>query len=481
VIHLTFEEKAKEVADKILSHESILIVSHIDADGITSASIAKKALGRAGKTTKVKFFKQLDEHNIKSVKEENPEFVWFTDMGSGQLASIKDMECAITDHHEPINKNNFFSGGSQAKLTSYSMTATELNPHRHDINGATEISGAGVTYLVAKKMNENNKDLSKLAVIGAVGDIQTTEDGRLIGKNEEILKDANEEGVIRTKKDTTLYGIQTRPLKEFLMYASNPSLPGLTDNEDNCINLLVEHQITLKKDGDWRKWYHLTKEEKRRILSGIAEKMLDAGYPPKSVKQLIGEIYILPEEEKGTMLRQAKEFSTLLNSCGKYERAKIGMGICLGNRGDLLEQARSLLLGHRKTLVDSMDLVRSVGITEREYLQHFNANEKIPETVIGTVAGMMLSSKDVNGKLPIFGFTKSEEREGIKVSSRGSKQLVNNGLDLSAVMSECSAKVGGKGGGHDIAAGAHIPEEKEGEFLKEAEKMIEEQLEGEKA
>ncbi len=471
------KEKAKEIADALLSKEKIKIISHIDADGITSASIAYQALQRADKTVEVEFIKQLDEGKVEEIKDQDEGFIWFTDLGSGQLGSLKGMDCVITDHHEPAGEISEQHIEDPENILSYNQPRIlELNPHRYDIDGAKELSGSGTTYMVAKEMDGKNRDLSKLAVIGAVGDLQTSEEGKLIGKNREILKEGVEEGVIVRKNDTTLYGVESRPIPKLLEYASDPILPGLTGEESACVNFLVENDITLKEDGKWNKWHDLSKEEKRKVLSALAKKMLSRGYPVENVEGLIGEIYRFPDEEKGTMLRQAKEFSTLLNSCGRYDEGKIGLEVCLGDREEALKKARNLLEGHQKKLVDCLDYVESEGVEERDNLQFFHGKDRIPDTLVGTVAGMVLSSGDVDRRLPILAFAESEEREGIKVSSRGTKRLVNKGLDLSSVMSKCSEKVGGEGGGHDVAAGALIPYGKEEEFLKEAGDMIQRQL-----
>jgi len=471
------KEKAKQLAEKIKSYDDIQIISHIDADGITSASIAYKALERADKEVKVKFVKQLDENEIKRLDPPENRLIWFTDLGSGQLEDLKGIDCVITDHHEPQGQAGLPSLEDRGNILNYcNSQVLELNPHRYGIDGAKELSGSGTTYLVAREMNNDNKDLSKLAVIGAIGDLQASENNKLIGKNRDILKEGIETGVVVNKKDTTLYGIESRPLPKLLEYASDPVLPGLTGEEPACTNFLVEKDIPLKNGDDWRKWYDLSKEEKRRILSGLAKKMLRRGYPVEYAESLVGEVYEFPDEERGSMLHEAKEFSTLLNSCGRYEKGEIGLKICLGDREQNLEKARSLLQGHRKVLVDCLKLVESSGVEERDYLQFFHGEDEIPDTVVGTVAGMVLSSGDVDRKLPIFAFADSDEREGVKVSSRGTKRLVKRGLDLSSVMTKCSKEVGGEGGGHDIAAGALIPHGKEEEFLDKVEDMIESQL-----
>lgn len=469
-------EKAKELADKLRESDEIHIVSHIDADGITSASIAYEALKRLGKNASFEFVKQLEKDKIKGLRKEKRGLTWFTDLGSGQIDQLDDFDCIITDHHEPSEAIEDPSIQDRGNILSYCRPSIlEFNPHHHGVDGANEISGAGMTYLVAEHLGDNI-DLTKLAVVGAVGDLQASEHGKLIGKNREILEKGVSEGYICVRKDTIMYGLETRPISKVLEYASNPSLPGLSGDGNACIDFLDDLGISMKVDGEWKRWYQLSKEEKKTILSAVAEKMLNFGYPSSYIDSLFGEVYTFPDEEEGTMVHEAKEFSTLLNSCGRYKKGKIGLKVCLGDRDEYYDKAMQLLKGHQKVLVDCLKTVEDAGIIERKNLQYFHGGDRIPDTVLGTVAGMILGSGDVDRNLPIIGFAETEDREGVKVSSRGTKDLVEKGLDLSEVMSTCSAAVGGEGGGHDIAAGAFIPEGEEEEFIRKVEEMIEKQL-----
>ena len=473
------KKKAKQIAEKLLSYEDIKIISHIDADGITSGSIAYKAMMRRGKDVEIDFIKQLEKSNIKKIKKEDADLVWFTDLGSGQIPFLNGINCVITDHHEPAGDVDELPREDRGNILNYTESnILELNPHRYDIDGANELCGAGTTYLVAKELGETedeNVDLSKLAVIGAVGDLQATKEGKLIGVNRDILEEGVSEGIIEKKTDTLMYGLESRPLSKVLEYASDPVLPGLTGDNPACVNFLVENDISVKENDEWRRWYELEKKEKRTILSELAKRMLDRGYPPSYVDELIGEVYMFPDEERGTMLHEAKEFSTLLNSCGRYGKGKIGLEVCLGDRDEYLEKAKDLLKGHQKVLVDCMKYVESIGVEEKDHIQFFHGRDTVPDTVVGTVAGMVLGSGDVDRTLPIIAFADSEEK-GTKVSSRGTKRLVEKGLDLSKVMSKCSQEFGGEGGGHDIAAGAYIPEGNEDDFLEKVEDMIKNQI-----
>ena len=58
------EERARACASHLLAADEVLLASHIDADGLTSAAIATTALARAGLGVETHFFKQLDDDAI---------------------------------------------------------------------------------------------------------------------------------------------------------------------------------------------------------------------------------------------------------------------------------------------------------------------------------------------------------------------------------------------------------------------------------
>ena len=87
------------------------------------------------------------------------------------------------------------------------------------------ISGAGVTFILAMKLGDN-VDLSALAIVGAVGDLQDMRTHALVGVNRQILELAKESGYIAYEKDLKLFGRQTRPIYKLLQYSSDPFLPG---------------------------------------------------------------------------------------------------------------------------------------------------------------------------------------------------------------------------------------------------------------
>ena len=452
--------RAEKLANIIEQAKEVHIVTHNDADGLTAGAIASSSLQRLDKTYTLECVKQLDRNVLKRLKDEDHELVWFTDLGSSISSSSPEIKKIITDHH----------ACSQNAEASF-----HLNPHLFGLDGSVDISGAGLTYLVAKQLNSKNIDLSMLAIIGALGDLQDRKDCRLQGINRDILKDAEEAKMIQAQLDIRYFGRETRPMHKLLQFSSDPFIPGLTGREEACISFLQDLKITLKDNDTWRKWIDLNKEEKRRIMSNVARLLLQKGFSHKTARRVIGEVYLLRKEKKGTELHDAKEFATLLNATARYGKAEVGINVCLGDRDKWLKQARSLLRGHRHNLAEGLQVARENGIIKRDFLQFFHAKKEIRDTIVGIVAGMLLNSEDISSSLPLIGFVDTENND-VKASARATRDLVDQGLNLSSAMRKAAEVVNGVGGGHNIAAGATIPKGKEEEFLDLLEKEISIQL-----
>jgi single-stranded-DNA-specific exonuclease len=453
-------QRANEVATIIRNAAKIHIVTHIDADGITAGSIASETLRRLGKEYSIECIKQLDEVIINKLLGENYELVWFTDLGSGISTQYPEIKKVITDHHEcPPNSDASF----------------HFNPHLFGRDGSYELSGAGATYLVSKALSLKNKDLSGLAIVGAIGDLQDRRFCELRGMNAEIVKDGKDAGVLQAIKDIRYFGKETRPLAKLLQYASDPLIPGVSGREDTCVAFLQELQIRLK-DGDvWRRWVDLEKEEKRKIISAIIQMLLSKGFGYQAAARVLGESYLLCNEKEGTELHEAKEYATLLNSTARYGQYEVGLQVCLGDRGKWLKEALNLLSGHRHNLVEGLQFAKEEKIQKRTYLQYFHAGDGIRDTIIGIVTNMLLNTEDVDKELPLIGFALTENGD-VKVSARAVQSLVDRGLDLAAALTRAAKELNGIGGGHNIAAGATIPKGKEEEFLQLVEREIKLQI-----
>ena len=461
------EVRAVAAADRIRDADRVLLASHIDADGLTSAAVASTALERAAVPHEVVFKKQLDETAVASIAAREYDVVLFTDFGSGQLDVIAEHEAngefvpIIDDHHQPADADTEF----------------HVNPLLEGIDGASELSGAGAAYVLARALEDDgvdNRDLAALTVVGAVGDMQES-GGELVGANANIVAEGEAVGALETAKDLSVYGKQTRPLPKLLEYASDLDIPGITNDPDGVRQFLDDVDVDCYGDGDWRTWVDLSMDERQAVASALLQHAIKRGVPAARIDELVATSYTLADEITGTELRDASEFSTLLNATARYERGDVGLAVCLGDRGDALERARELLRNHRRNLSEGVNFVENEGVTYEEYLQWFDADDRIRETIVGIVAGMALGVDGVAYDRPIIAFA-NEDEDNVKVSSRGTHALVRDGLDLSVVMREASRAVGGDGGGHDVAAGATIPRGEREAFVAEADAIVGEQL-----
>lgn len=437
--------RASELAEIVRRQEEVLVVTHIDADGITSGAIAKKALDNIGIEARIRFVKQLERTEIEKIKNENV-FVWFTDLGSGQLSLLNCMDFVITDHHVPE--------GSCER---------QLNPHEFGIDGSVEMSGAVATLIVANRLFPDSS-LAELAVVGAVGDLQDSRFGKLVGFNRRLVEFLNGE-VVEIQRDIRFFGKQTRPIAKMLEYNTDPMIPGITGDEVGVLRFLNSIGVD-----PWKRWIEITREEKRKVVSALVKHCMNFGLGYDEIKRIAGECYVLLRQPEGCEKRDAMEFSTLLNATARYEEAEVGIGVCFGDE-KAFSRAKTLLQNHRKNLANGLRLVEEIGIKELKNVQYFHAGKEIRDTIVGIIAGMSLVK---NPKKPIVAFAESEK--GVKVSVRANYRLVDMGLNLSKAVKIASEAVGGSGGGHSVAAGALIPFGSEEKFLEIFDELVGEQL-----
>jgi RecJ-like exonuclease len=341
--------------------------------------------------------------------------------------------------------------------------------------GHEKLSAAGVGYLVAREMNDANVDLAKLAVVGNVGDMMAREHCGLIGPAREIVEDGVEFGNVEVvKDDLNCYGISTRPLHICLSFADDPHIPGISNRPNEAQNMLAfEAGIQLKKpNGKWKVWEDLDIDEKKSIMGRLALKLHSAGEP---LDRLRGEHYIFPDERRYTPLRNASEYATMLNACGRWVKPHTGSAVCTGDRGEHYREAEHMLRHHRKIIREMMEYILDKGVIEYSHLQYIHVGSRFPDTIVGIGAGMALSR--LNRRLPIMVLCYlSDDPELVKVSMRTNETMVQAGIDLQAALLVASEELGGAGGGHKIAAGAYIPKESEEGFAESVNRILREQL-----
>lgn len=461
-------EAAKIISECVKQGGFIHVVSHLDADGLAAAGIVGKALWRLDANFRVRIQQWIDEKIVADINSDKPALTILADLGSGYLdvlnKHLSSHRIVILDHHQP-------TGEAASNIL-------QANPHLHGIDGAKDISGAGVAYFVAEALDSANRDLAEIAIVGALGDLQDKyEQKTLGGLNEKVVNDAVATRRLKVEKDLIFFGRETRPIHKALAYTTSPFIPGISGEEDKSFAFLVSLGIK-PKDGDrWRALRDLSEDEKRQLCSALSDHLISRGYP-SDVLNLVGSVYTLVREEPWTPLRDAREFSMLLNGTGRMEKAGLGVAICIGDRGAALEQAGAVLEEYRQTITKYLSwlMEEPSHIDELESIYVVRGEDFVNEKVIGTLSSI-LSTNLPKSEKPIIAYATVRGEDVVKVSARTVDMLTKKGLDLGEIMRMAAEKFEGKGGGHDIAAGAQVPIKNVDDFVRLVNELVKRQVE----
>ena len=465
-------DTASEAVDLILkrieNEEVIHITSHFDADGLAAAGIIGRSLVRSGGKVRIRIEKWIDERVVNEIAAEKPSLTIFTDLGSGYLDLLSEKlshyRVVIIDHHQLVGET--------------SSAFIHVNPHIQGIDGSRDLSGAGVAYFIAKALDEKNVDLACLAIVGALGDLQDKyAQRRLGGANETILEDAVNAGYLKLETDLLLFGRETRPIHKALACTTNPFIPGISGEEDKSLAFLTSLGITPKHKDKWRALRDLSEEEKKKLFSALADYLVSKGFSSDIALTLIGSVYTLTREEPWTPLRDAREFAVLLNATGRMDKPGLGVAICMGDRGAALEQANTVLGEYRRTVTKYLGwLTEKPGrIEELNSIYVVRGEDFIDEKVIGTVSSILSTSLPKPEK-PVIAYSTVPGEDVAKVSARALDLLTSRGLNLGEIMRVAAEEHSGRGGGHNVAAGAQIPIKQVESFVKLVDEFVKKQL-----
>lgn len=465
-----FLEKVREGAELIRVHielgHTIRIISHRDADGITAGAILAKAVAREGARFHLSIVKQLGEDVIRELARENHKIYVFSDLGSGSIKIIEEhlgnATVVIADHHPP----------EDGEITNDSHVL--VNPTVFGANSVRDLSGSGVAYFMAKEINARNRDLSPLALVGAVGDMQEI-DGTFHGLNLEIIDDGKALDLIEIRKELRLFGRETRTLAQMLAYASNPELPGITGDLRNAIEWLKAKNF----DPDMKYW-QLREEEKRRLHDALVVHLIKHDVPKEDIDRLIGDVVLIKTHPEGDPRHEAREFATLLNATGRLNRGTLGVAICLGDEDSyreavkLVEEYKHEQIEIRKYLIQNWGMAR-----EGEHAYVFYAGKDIKDTMVGIAASMAINAGLANPEKPVIIVADSEEDgELVKASARTTERALKKGYHLGEALRKVAERIGGEGGGHAIAAGIRFPQKKLDEFVELINETLGRQVKG---
>jgi RecJ-like exonuclease len=195
------------------------------------------------------------------------------------------------------------------------------------------------------------------------------------------------------------------------------------------------------------------------------------------VLELIGTVYTLTKEEPSTPLRDAREYGSFLNSCGRMGRSSLGIALTLGDRGHAFDEAQQVYAEYKKFLSKYMNWVTTdvKAITKLQHVAIVKGDGVIDDSMTGAVSSL-LSSSGIFGPATVTVVTTNTRNQQGKISTRGTEELVQRGVNLGLILQDLSMKYGGNGGGHAIAAGATTGLGERDKFLMDFVNMVEKAL-----
>lgn len=441
-----YESLCHDVLRMVGAGKKILVVTHIDADGLASGSIVFAALMRKGANAVLRCIPDLDPPQIKVLESQKYDFYIFTDLASTLITELEaafDGRFLVVDHHQ---------------LSAEDMQQpTVVNAWKYGFDGGKEACSSAMAYFFALSFDAANRDLSPLAVVGGVADRQDGGPSRsLTGLNRAALDDAQAAGLIAVSKDLMFTGRETRPVHEAVALTSSPYLRGLTGSKDAVLAALHQAGLRLKDGATWRTISSLDGDEKRKLTEVIAGVLSPSGGATDAIASLVGEVYTLEFEDSFTPLRDAREYATLLNACGRMGAAGTGVSVCLGERSEALGAAMKTLTDYRANINKAIQglMEDQSRVEQHGSLTLVRGDGIVDEKLLGPVTSILTSSPEYKDRV-VVARTNSRDN-GFKISSRVGDAFAGS-VNLGLVMREAAEAVGGVGGGHTMAAGAKIP------------------------
>ena len=401
---MSLESAAVTIADQIRRQEFVEVFAHHDADGIAAASILCHAMLRAGIRFRVRVRQEVSTADLSG----DCAFL-LCDIGSGMEKLPHSV--MVVDHHLPLFDGEF-----------------QVNPRLAGIDGDRELSASGTAYIVAQQMGDN-RDLAGLVICGIIGDGQ-----EMAGKNLEIFNEAIANGIIVPDRGVVLPG---RDMTERWYTATSPYLDGISGQEQRITSL-----IEMAKE-------RATGSNNLRLDALLSHVILDAApaTAPASLRAIYGDTYHLQRE----VVDDGHALTAVIDACGKTGNGDIGATLCMRS-SHYLDQAWEIARQHRMKVIEAVR-------TAQPHEDMAGIYEVKDVTLASDVADIL--ARDRVAAVPVMVYARSGDTCRLSV-----RAPAGTSAELGPRVRDLAIACGGNGGGHNRRAGAAIPCNKIGMFVK---------------
>ena len=312
--------------------ENLVIICKVNPDNLCASGILVSCLREIGLGCHIIFIdnnSDLDER-IKKINYLTYIFIGF---------QVKELPSKLLKDEAKniIIIDNKFTIDKRLKLPWDTILTLSLKELEIPI---VALSNAGLAYFIAKGFTEDYPKFSGLAVVGGLANKQVdSKSQELIGINRFILDEGKEEEILEESKGTRISGRESLPIHLALKYSINPYFPGLTGNEEACTSFVSKLKIPMKKDGNWRTFSSLAKDETQILLEKLTILLVERN-PQFRVELLFGTNYIILTETSKSQTRDAEEYLWLLEGACQIKKYGLALAVILGDRTNLYDELK---------------------------------------------------------------------------------------------------------------------------------------------
>ncbi|MBI2183912.1 MAG: hypothetical protein HYU39_03020 [Thaumarchaeota archaeon] len=458
------EKAGQSLAKAARSRANILLVAQCTADGILCSSIVAEAILRKEGRFVVRSLDESSSDTFESLSKENFDIYVFCSTSY----NTKDLDETFKAKWLSF-QDNYASGPLHEQA---------LNPWDFNFQGGGETTASGMAYLTAKSLDESLIGAAWMPVTACLSEGLDGSSRRLSGLGKMFVNDAIESHCLSLSEGLILYGAESKPLHLALASTTRPFIPILVGSRDGCLATLNSTGVRLKDDSIWRALKDFSKEEVE-AMTNVLQPLLVTESSSLAVSSFFaGEIYVLPSEEKGSSLRDAREYADLLQACCCTRRLAEAVSICLGERGGMLADAERVLVKHRerlKTIAQRILKAEPEAVEGAVFVGDLDVDARFLRALVGAMAAV----PKLYGKVVLLGSVPRDGKVAIHVKASLDADLLS--IRIGEAMREAVNQVEAQGSGNVSGGWAVVEESKVQGFVKAFRKGLRGQDEGRSA